>query len=214
MTRGSVSPRRRPLVAMAVAGLMGVVLAACGVANDESPRDIAPVDQRELGGNPDLGGGIATGTARIYLLGPASAAQTTTLQPVARNVAEQPTPVMQALMSGPNTAELGRQFHTALPSGTRLLSTRLQAGVLRVDVSKELLQVSGDDLVDALAQIVFTASQLDAVRSVKLTVVGEEQLWPSGSGELQSAPLTVYDYPGRVASAQPAYPAIPTPSQP
>ena len=31
---------------------------------------------------------------------------------------------------------------------------------------------------------------------------------------LQSEPLTVYDYPGLVVSAQPAYPAIPTPSQP
>jgi hypothetical protein len=49
---------------------------------------------------------------------------------------------------------------------------------------------------------------------VKILVDGADQQWPAGDGALQSEPLTVYDYPGLVVSAQPAYPAIPTPSQP
>jgi spore germination protein GerM len=101
-----------------------------------------------------------------------------------------------------------------VPPGTTLRSAVLRAGVLRVDASKELLQLSGNDLVDALAQIVFTASELDGVHAVKILVEGAEQQWPAGNGELQSEPLTTYDFPGRVASAQPAYPAIPTPTQP
>jgi spore germination protein GerM len=85
---------------------------------------------------------------------------------------------------------------------------------LRIDVSQGLLQLSGQVLVAAVAQIVFTGAEIDGVRSVSISVEGAPQRWPVGSGELQSAPLTVYDYPGLVPSAQPAYPAIPTPTQP
>ena len=70
---------------------------------------------------------------------------------------------------------------------------------------------SGEDLIDALAQLVFTSSELDGVRQVRILVDGTGQLWPVGDGTLSSQPLTVYDYPGRVATAQPDYPAIPTP---
>ena len=79
-------------------------------------------------------------------------------------------------------------------------------------MTEELLQLSGGDLVDALAQIVFTSSELDGVQQVKVLVNGAEQQWPAGNGTLQIAPLTVYDFPGRVSSAQPAYPAVPTPT--
>jgi spore germination protein GerM len=199
-------------VAAAVIG--SFVVASCGIADDTGPRDVPAAAQRDLGVNTDFGGGETTGTARIYLLAPTASGHSSTLQPVARDVQEQPTSLLQSLFAGPNSRELSRQFHTAIPPGTTLLSSRLQGNTLTVDVSKELLQLSGDDLVDALAQIVFTAAELDAVHSVKILVAGAEQQWPAGNGEVQTAPLTIYDYPGRVASAQPAYPAIPTPNQP
>jgi spore germination protein GerM len=200
--------------ALLVTLLGALVLAGCGIGNDAGPRDVPQADRRDLSAGADLVGGEATGTARIYLLAPSGSGRSTTLQPVARDVAEQPFTVLAALFSGPNTDEISKQYRTAIPSGTRLLNARPQGRTLRVDVSKDLLQVSGDDLVDALAQIVFTASELDQVQSVQLLVEGGVQQWPAGNGELQSAPLTVYDFPGRVATSQPAYPAFPTPNQP
>jgi spore germination protein GerM len=194
--------------------LAAFAITSCGIGDDAGPRDVPPADRRDLGVVTDLGGGEATGTARIYLIAPTGTGRSTTLQAVARNVPELPVQVLASLFSGPNTDELAKQFRTALPSGTKVLSARLQGTTLRVDVSKELLQLSGDDLVDALAQIVFTGSELDKVRSVQLLVNGVGQQWPAGNGELQTAPLTVYDFPGRVASSQPAYPAFPTPVQP
>jgi spore germination protein GerM len=190
------------------------LLAACGISDDDSPRDIAVADQNELGIDSEHNVGAAVGTARIYLLAPQVAGQAQSLLPVARDVTESPPEVLQALLAGPNSVELARQVRSAVPSDTRLLSARLQGGVLRVDISKNLLQLSGDDLVDAIAQIVFTSSEVEGVQSVKILVEGADQQWPAGNGKLQSEPLTVYDYPGRVASAQPDYPAIPTPSQP
>jgi spore germination protein GerM len=198
---------RRAVLALGLAA----VLSACGIQSDTKPRDIAENDKQELGGAVVPGGGVATGKARIYLIGPATTGQTALLQPVART-ADTATALIRSLLSGPNDTEVAQQYRTAVPLGTTLRSATLQINTLRVDVTEQLLQLSGADLVDALAQIVFTASELDGVRQVKVLVNGAEQQWPAGNGTLQSTPLTVYDFPGRVPSAQPAYPAIPTPS--
>ena len=116
--------------------------------------------------------------------------------------------------SAPNVLEFDAQYRTAIPQGTMLNSAVLRGGILRVDVSEELLQLSGDTLVNAIAQIVFTASEVEGVRGVLITADGEDQQWPVGNGELQAAPLTIYDYPGLLPSAQPDYPAVPSPTQP
>jgi len=84
-------------------------------------------------------------------------------------------------------------------------------GVLTVDTSDQLLSLSGPGLIDAVAQIVFTASEVPGVQSVDLLVNGQREPWPASDGELQTKPLTVYDYPGFVESTQPDFPAVPSP---
>lgn len=202
---------RRLIAALLVAV---VPLTACGISSDDAPRNVPLAEQEQLGIASDRDAGDATGTARIYLLSPEVAGQALALQAVARDVDETPTALLAALFEGPNASEVDSQLRTALPSGTELLSARIQGGTLRIDVSQGLLQLSGQVLVAAVAQIVFTAAEIDGVRSVAISVEGNAQRWPAGNGELQSTPLTVYDYPGLVPSAQPSYPAIPTPTQP
>lgn len=208
-----MSRARRVVTASSVA-LAGLLLGACGIASDESPRDVPPADQLQLGVNIDRGAGDTRGSSRIYLLAPTTSGQSPQLQPVARDVEESPAALLDALFSGPNATELADQYRSALPDGTTLRSAQLLRGVLVVDVSPEVLQLSGDDVVDALAQMVFTASEAQGVRAVRVLVDGNPRQWPTGNGELRDAPLTVYDFPGKVASAQPAYPAIPTPTTP
>ena len=208
-----MSRARRVLAAGSVA-LASLLLGACGIASDESPRDVPPADQLQLGVNIDRGAGDTRGSSRIYLLAPTTSGQSPQLQPVARDVEESPAALLDALFSGPNATELADQYRSALPDGTTLRSAQLLRGVLVVDVSPEVLQLSGDDVVDALAQMVFTASEAQGVRAVRVLVDGNPRRWPTGNGELRDAPLTVYDFPGKVASAQPAYPAIPTPTTP
>ncbi|MEY2754758.1 MAG: hypothetical protein RJB65_1116, partial [Actinomycetota bacterium] len=151
------------------------------------------------------------GEARIYLLAADVSGQATVLQAVARDVDLTPTGVLLALLGGANASELDRQLRSALPSDTTLRSAVLRGGVLVVDLSPEILQLTGDDLVLALAQIVFSASSIDSVRAVSILVEGSPQRWPDGTGVLTASPLTVYDFPGLVASSQPAYPALPSP---
>ena len=193
---------------------LGAMVASCGIGNDDTPRNIPEIDQMPLGVSDDSGAGATTGTARVYLLAPEVVGQTTSLEAVARDVDETPSAVLEALLAGPNAGELDLQYRTALPVDLRVLSTSSRGGVLVIDLSRELLQLSGQVLIAAVAQLVFTGSEVPGVGSVKILVEGADQQWPAGNGEVQSAPLTVYDYPGLVPSAQPAYPAIPSPSQP
>lgn len=187
---------------------------ACGIASDDGPRDIPPADQVELGFGGDSNAGAAIGTARVYFLSPEVVGQAALLESVARDVDETPTALLQALLAGPNQTEQSNQFRTALPVGTVLIDARRQGFVLRVDLSDNVLELSGQVLITAIAQIVFTASEIDGVRGVTILVAGADQQWPVGSGELTSAPLTVYDYPGLVPSSQPDYPAFPSPTAP
>jgi spore germination protein GerM len=196
---------------MLILGL-ALVGTACGVKTDDGPRDIPESEQLDLSTPGNAGAGAATGTSRIYLIGPDASGQGSLLQPVARAAAT-PTELMEALLAGANASELDQQYRSAIPVGTELRSATVTSTTMLVDLSDDILQLSGSDLVDALAQIVFTASEYPEVTQVRVDVNGVEQQFPVGDGTLQSDPLDVYDFPGRVASAQPSYPAIPAPPQ-
>ena len=203
---------RRLLAVAAV--VLASTAAGCGIASDDGPRDIPAADQVELGLGGESNAGAAIGTARVYFLSPEVVGQAALLESVARDVDETPTALLQALLAGPNQTEQENQFRTALPAGTQLLDARRQGFVLRVDLSDAVLELSGQVLITAIAQIVFTASEIEGVRGVTIMVDGADQQWPVGSGELTSTPLTVYDYPGLVPSSQPDYPAFPSPTTP
>ena len=191
--------------------LLVLFATGCGISADDGPRDIPAADQVELGVGGDGNAGAAIGTARVYFLSPEVVGQAALLASVARDVAETPTELLLALLAGPNQTEQSNQFRTAIPVGTELIDARRQGFVLRVDLSDNVLELSGQVLIAAIAQIVFTASEIDGVRGVTILVAGADQQWPVGSGELRSRPLTVYDYPGLVPSSQPDYPAFPSP---
>ncbi len=105
-------------------------------------------------------------------------------------------------------------LRSAIPPDTRLLGASLDGDELVVNVSSELQQLTGEALIDGVAQIVLTASEITGVSSVEIAIDGVPQQWPAGSGELQSEPLTRYDFPGLVLSSQPAFPSVPSPSAP
>ena len=56
-----------------------------------------------------------------------------------------------------------------------------------------------------------TASDITGVSDVSITIDGVSQQWPAANGELQSRPLTRYDFPNLVDSSQPAFPSVPSP---
>jgi len=197
-----------------VVGLMLMVAASCSIDPEATPREIAVGDRRDLLVNIDQAAGAAVGSGRIYLLSPEILGQPRTLQSVARDIENTPAAAMKALFEGPNTDELTALLRSAIPSGTRLLGVTQDGAELVVNVSNELQQLTGDALIDGVAQIVLTASGIKGVSSVSIAVDGVPQQWPAGSGTLQSEPLTRYDFPNRVVSSQPAFPTVPSPGAP
>lgn len=192
-----------------VLAALSCALSACAVGADSTPRDIeqGTVVVRE----PSDVAQPAVGAGRIYLTVPGVSGDPTRLRSVARDVGDDPDAVTAALLAGPNTDEFADQLRSAIPVGLQVLGLqRRSGGVIEVNVTGELRQLSGDTQVLALAQIVYTLSELSGVRSVRVTVDGASVQWPDGSGELTTGPLTVYDFPGLEPSAQPAYPAVPS----
>ena len=202
------SMARRSGCTVLAAVLLGSV--GCGIAPDSAPRDVA-ANERSLTANAVSDGDDAGGTSRISLVAPSEAGDPSLLRSTSRDVASGATPLIKSLLAGPNDEELASRLVTNIPQETQLLSTRSSGDVLFVDVSPEITELSGDLLVLAVAQIVFTATEIDGVRAVRLRVNGEDQRWPKGDGETREGALTVYDFPGLVQSAQPAYPSVPSP---
>jgi Sporulation and spore germination len=194
-----------------IGGLMMLSLASCAIDAEGSPRNIAPADRGDLSVIFDQRAGAATGSGRIYLLSPEVLGQPRALQSVARDVGDTPADAMRALFEGPNTDELEAQLRSAIPSGTQLLDVTQVGAELIVDVSSELQQLTGEALIDGVAQIVLTASEITGISDVSIAIDGVPQEWPASSGELQSEPLTRYDFPNLVVSSQPAFPSVPSP---
>ena len=199
----------RPFVA---ALLLGILAGSCSISAESTPRDIAVRDRRDLRANFDQAAGAATGSGRIYLLSPEIIGQPRTLQSVARDVGDTATDAMRALFEGPNTDERQALLRSAIPPGTRLLDATQNGEELIVNVSSELQQLTGEALIDGVAQIVLTACEITGVSAVSIEIDGVPQQWPAANGELQSQPLTRYDFPGLVLSSQPAFPSVPSPS--
>ena len=197
---------------LAGALLVLLVVTGCSIQPDAGPSDL-PADRADVFGDPATGD-VAAGTNRIYLLAPTDPEAPQRLRSVQRDVSNTPAAVVESLFAGPNAAERGEQLDTAIPADVGLLAAPRQIGpLLTVDLNDVFGELTPDGLRLAVAQIVFTATDIEGVDAVQLRLDGEPRVWPLGNGELVERPLTPYDYPGLVESTQPAFPAIPSPSR-
>jgi hypothetical protein len=193
--------------------LATVVLSACGIANDSVPRDIPDQQRSPFLDAPVQATASAAGTDRIFLLAPELPNQPRHLRATPRDVGASATVRLQSLFGPLSVAETTARLHTAIPDGLKLRVATLQTnGTLIVDVTDQLLSLSSSALIDAVAQIVFTALEVRNVQRVELLVNGISQQWPGGDGALRNAPLTSFDFPGLIETTQPNFPAVPSPT--
>jgi hypothetical protein len=181
-----------------------LALGACGVQPDAAPRDL-PEDERAVSIDVTPGGSDAVGESRIYLLEPGDAGL---LRSVPREASTR-AGLIEVLLAGPNDDELAEGWSSVIPPGTQLLSTRLQGQIYTINLSPEITELSGQSLAQAVAQIVYTASELEGVEAIQLRVMNEELAWPTTASGSTTGALRVYDYPNVVVSAQPDFPAVP-----
>jgi len=181
-----------------------IIVGACGVQTDSTPRDL-PEDERRLAISGSSAGTDASGADRIYLVAPG---EERLLRSVPRDAALRED-LIKILLLGPNLSEIEEQYITFIPRETQLLSARSRGQILIIDLTAEISELTGQPLSQALAQIVYTATEIVGIEAVQIKINGEDVAWPKSNGDTAEDTLRIYDYPGFVKTAQPAYPAVP-----
>lgn len=193
---------RRALVPVAFTTLFAIVT-GCAIQADSGPRDVPADAEARDNIESDAAGAEATGEGRIYLLASDGGEQRL------RTVLRASKDLLQNLISGPNDQEVSEGLASEVPSSLVVNDQRAEGGVLIIDVSDDLNELAGANLRLAIAQIVFTATEIPGTEAVSIRVDGRSQSWPTGDGTLVSRPLTVYDFVGFADSSQPDYPVTP-----
>ena len=185
---------RTAIAAVVVAAL----LAACGVSNDSGPRalerDGVPFDLLTPANTAGSTSTVVAVTTEvpIYLVGPERLA-------VVRRLVEPPPSLFRAiesLLAGPSADEAAAGLRSAISNQTRVLSVRVQSGVASIDLSGDFASIGGQELILAVAQLVFTATATQGVLGVRLSLDGEPVEIPRRDGTLTKDPLGPADYGG------------------
>ena len=119
---------------------------------------------------------------------------------------------IKELLRGP-TADEAKTVLTAIPLETQLTSaTQSAEGVAEINLNDTFFNAKGDQLVRAVAQLVYTASAIPSVKQVRILVNGTPREWPraDGSRVIVSKALSVADFAELSPSSQPDYVAIPS----
>lgn len=177
------------LRAVAAVGLVAS-LAACGIGTDARPHVLDPA-------------GLPPGLASP---GPAATASSTTTEPTANQVLVHVflvapdghlvsadrlmslplgaglDAVLDALFAGPTAAEAARGLQTAIPAQTKVLSTSVAGGVATVNLDSSLNQLVGPAQVEAVAQVVYTATAQPGVVAVVFEFSGQQAEVPVQTG--------------------------------
>jgi spore germination protein GerM len=193
-------PHRLGRALLALALLLGVT--ACGLSPNERPREIATADLPADLATP------STSTSVPTTVSPTSAAVTiyylvqdngvTRLRGVTREVADatRPRDRLVALLAPPTPEEQAAGVLTSIPADTILLDSEIVEAdqELVVDLSRSLFDVQGQELRNAFAQLVWTATELEGVRRVRFLVDGQEFRAPDEDGIEQPGAVARSDY--------------------
>jgi hypothetical protein len=150
----------------AVACLVAGLLAGCGIPLDDSPRAMSTGGAGRTAEQTPTSGGDTT--AYIYLV------KNDRLVDVTRDVPNRSVQeVLQALFSGPTSAESANGLISQIPTGAVVQKVSVEDGTIRVDLSKEMLDVIGSANLQAIAQIVMTLTDIDPASAVEVRVGGQ-----------------------------------------
>lgn len=171
----------------------GALLAGCGVPVGDRPSIIAsgavppgllrPTSPQTTTTPAPVAPDYAT--IAIYFVGPSThlVAVNRDVQVAASQLDSDAglTAVVQALVSGPTTAEAAAGAQTELPSGTKVLNgTGISGGIATVNFSASFGQLAGQTQIEAVAQVVYTViGAIPQVTGVSFQIDGQRAQVPS-----------------------------------
>lgn len=182
------SARRPARARLAILGVL-VVTAACGVPQDPAPRVL---DASALPEELAIPSTTTTSTEApvprqsVYLYFVDGEALS---EPVERELA---TPAgllaaLEALIEGPTEEEASAGLTSVIPAETVILGSDLTNGVLQVNLAEGALeQIEGALQSLAIAQLVFTATELPGVEWLWVLIEGEPRALPTDEGDVEA----------------------------
>ena len=192
----------RGLVATAMALLL--VATGCGLSVEDEPRELAA---------DDVPGDLLT---------PRSTTTTSTTTPaVTRTIAihlvdsdgrlasvdrQLPDPVtvvdlIRSLLEGATDEESERGLRSVIASATQLLDSQRRDRTVVLNFSADFAIPQGEGGITSIAQVVFTATELEGISGVTFQLDGVPTEVPRGDGTLTSDPLFRSDFPQRAPTA-------------
>jgi Sporulation and spore germination len=192
-----MTPRanRRVLVAaLTLSLLLLIYVPGCGIGTQAEPKRLstsqvpfsllAPVHSAGHAGQP------ATVAVILYLL------RRGHLVAVAR---ELPAPAsfdarLRALVAGPTTEEAGRDLSSVVSAPGLSFTGSLLASLAVINLPEVFLQLAADDQIDALAQLVYTATAIPDINWVSFRVNAQHVTVPRPDSSTTAAPVTRADY--------------------
>ena len=184
-------PPLRPLVAVALLALVG----ACGVPVQREPVTVAGValPSDPMPGDADTEGRPgepAQPVVEVFLV------RANRLNVRERQVAVRTLDAaVRELFEGPTRDDAAAGIRSAIPPGAVLRAARIAGTVATLDVSSPFLDVTGEEQILAVAQVVFTATALEGIEAIRLLVGSEPVEVPRGDGTLAPVPVSPADYP-------------------
>ena len=160
--------------------MVTVLLSGCGLFSGSGKEDIDPPqkvtydDEKNVTGEDEKKGTNVTGEntvlTQLYLIDKNGYVVPRTFAlPYTESVAKQALEYL--VKGGPIDNMLPDDFRAVLPEGTEV-SVDIQDGVATVDFSNEFQEYAPEDEVRILESIVWTLTQFDSVKSVKLKMNG------------------------------------------
>lgn len=205
--RDSALRRRAGIVAALVAG--ACIVSSCSIGVEETPRSWSSWDRFD---EPPESSTL--GVERIYLLtteqnSSGSDAPMTTVNRDIDPGINAYRAILEVLFKGPTGDETEQGLRSSIPIGLSVVGDpKFEQGTVLVDLSDELTASFGDNLVNTLAQIVWTLCERPGTRQVRILVEGRQLSWPRADGTVVDRPLTPFDFPGYAITSQPDFPGI------
>jgi spore germination protein GerM len=207
---------RGTIVRVVVAALLVGLVAGCGLTAESKPRIIAAKDLPSELLNPaasstTLARSPSTTSVAVYYL--VQTASTTHLAGVVRQVKDssRASDRLTALLAAPTPQEQTQGLVTSIPAGTTLRGTKLSANgqELDIDLSSSLFNIQGQELRNAFAQLVWTATEIPGITQVRFTVEGKDFRVPDQDGIEQPGAVTRAAY-ARLAPIPPPTTSVAT----
>ena len=187
--------RRGAALGATAVGAVALVVTACGVPIEGSPRGV-PANQLPAGlqtpettveDSPDTTESVEVWFVRDELL---VGSRHTVDAPLT------PQKALDELLLGPDADEQGRALRSALPDAEVVLGTTFARGIATVDLSPRFSEIPASDQLLAVAQIVLTLTDLRGVGMVEFQVEGAPIAVPLPSGESSGERVSRDDYYG------------------